>query len=160
MIVVSDTSPINYLILIGNAHLLEKLYGRVMIPQVVWIELRVEGAPAPVQEWTGNLPGWVEVREVSDPDPTLALDPGERAAITLAQRVKADAILIDERLGREAAKSRGLAVVGTLGVLEVAAERGLIDLAASLVRLRQTSFRAPAILLEEMLERYAQRKQE
>lgn len=106
MIAVSDTSPINYLILIGDAHLLEKLYGRVMIPQAVLTELQAEGAPAPVQEWTANPPGWVEVREVPDPDPTLALDPGEREAITLAQRVKADVILLDEHGGREAAKSR------------------------------------------------------
>jgi predicted nucleic acid-binding protein len=160
MIVVSDTSPLNYLILIGQAALLEQLYERVMIPQAVWVELQAAGAPASVQEWIANLPGWIEICEVPDPDSTLLLDLGEREAITLALRVKADLILLDERSGREAAKARGLAVTGTLGVLEAAAEQGLIDLAASLARLQQTTFRAPAILLEEMLERDAQRRQE
>jgi predicted nucleic acid-binding protein len=117
MIVVSDTSPLNYLILIGEAHVLEKLYGRVMIPRAVWKELEAEGAPASVQEWRANLPAWIEVCEVTDPDPTLALDPGEQEAITLAERLKADLILLDERSGRETAKARGLAVIGTLGVL-------------------------------------------
>ncbi|OLE51696.1 MAG: hypothetical protein AUG51_21725 [Acidobacteria bacterium 13_1_20CM_3_53_8] len=160
MIAVSNTSPLNYLILIGDAHLLEKLYERVMIPQAVLTELQAEGAPASVQEWMANLPGWIEVREVPDPDPTLALDRGEQEAITLAQKVKAGVILLDERRGREAARSRGLMVVGTLGILEAAAEQGLIDLKASLARLQQTTFRAPAILLEEILERHARRKQE
>ncbi|MDT4896149.1 MAG: hypothetical protein QOH25_1226 [Acidobacteriota bacterium] len=160
MIVVSDTSPLNYLILIGQAWLLEELYERVMIPQAVWAELQNIAAPAPVLEWVANLPAWVEVHEVPDPDPTLSLDPGEQEAITLAQRLKADVILLDERSGREAATARGLAVTGTLGVLEAAAEQGLVDLAASLARLRQTSFRAPAILLEEILERHVRREQE
>jgi predicted nucleic acid-binding protein len=160
MIVVSDTSPLNYLILIGQARLLEELYGRVMIPQAVWVELQNNAAPALVQEWAANLPAWIEVHEVPNPDLTLRLDLGEQEAITLALRVKADVILVDEHGGREVAKSRGLAVTGTLGVLEAAADQGLIDLAASLTRLRQTSFRAPAILLEEILERHAQRRQE
>lgn len=160
MIVVSDTSPLNYLILIGQLRLLEELYGRVMIPQAVWTELQDSAAPAAVQEWIANLPDWVEIHEVSNPDTTLQLDAGEQEAITLAERVKADLILLDERIGREAAKVRGLAVTGTLGVLEAAAEKSLIDLAAALARLQQTTFRAPATLLEEMLERHAQRRQE
>jgi predicted nucleic acid-binding protein len=69
-------------------------------------------------------------------------------------------VLLDERRGREAAKERGLAVIGMLGVLEAAAEQGLIDLAEALARLRQTNFRAPAILLEEILERHTRRRQE
>lgn len=101
MIVVSDTSPLNYLILIEEVHLLGKLYGRVMIPRAVWKELQAEGAPMMIQKWRANLPAWIEVHEVVDPDPTLALDPGEREAITLAQQVKADLILMDERSGRK-----------------------------------------------------------
>lgn len=106
MIVVSDTSRLNYLILIGQAQLLEKLYGRVLIPQAVWSELQSGGAPQAVQEWMVNLPGWVEISEVPDPDSTLRLDPGEQEAITLAQRLKADPVLLDERRGREMARLR------------------------------------------------------
>ncbi len=53
----------------------------------------------------------------------------------------------DEKKARQVARQRGLPVAGTLGVLDVAAKRGLVDLADALDRLRQTNFRAPARLL-------------
>jgi predicted nucleic acid-binding protein len=150
MIVVSDTSPLNYLILTGYVHLLEALYGRVVIPRAVWDELRQPGAPAPVRQWVEALPAWVEVREASAPDASLHLDPGEREAITLALELRADLVLLDERRGRREAAGRGLAVTGTLGVLDAAARRGLIELPEALTRLRQTSFRARPSLLREL----------
>ncbi len=51
MIVVADTSPINYLILIGDIELLEHLFKQVFIPQGVIDELHHERAPVPVREW-------------------------------------------------------------------------------------------------------------
>lgn len=65
MIVVSDTSPLNYLILIGAEDLLPKLFGRVIIPQAVFDELNAAGAAAPVRDWTRNLPVWIEVKQTS-----------------------------------------------------------------------------------------------
>lgn len=150
MIVVSDTSPLNYLILTGYAHLLEALYGQVVIPRAVWDELRKPGAPAPVQEWVDSLPAWVEVREASVPDTTLNLDPGEREAISLALELQADLVLLDERRGRREATGRGLAVTGTLGVLDAAARRGLLELPEALAKLRRTSFRVQPGLLREL----------
>ncbi|HEX8137560.1 MAG TPA: DUF3368 domain-containing protein [Pyrinomonadaceae bacterium] len=158
MIVVSDTSPLNYLILIGQAEVLERLYGRVLVPQAVWSELQSGGAPVPVQEWVANLPGWVEISEV--PDSTLKLDPGEQEAITLAERLKADLVLLDERRGREMVRMRGLAVIGTLGVLEAAAAQGLLDLPVAMEQLQKTSFRVSAVVIEEMLARHVRREQE
>lgn len=157
MIVVSDTSPLNYLILTGYAHLLESLYGRVVIPSAVWEELRQPGAPAPVKQWVEDLPAWVEVREPAAPDATLNLDPGEREAITLALELRADLVLLDERRGRREAVGRGLSVTGTLGVLDAAAERGLVELAEAVARLRQTTFRVPPSLLHELLARGRER---
>jgi predicted nucleic acid-binding protein len=153
MIVVSDTSPLNYLILTGYVSLLEALYGRVVIPRAVWDELRKPGAPAPVREWADGLPGWAEVREPATPDATLNLDPGERDAITLALEMRADLVLLDERRGRREAVGRGLAVMGTLGVLDAAAARGLVELPEAFARLRQTTFRVPPSLLQELLGR-------
>jgi predicted nucleic acid-binding protein len=157
MIVVPDTSPLNYLILTGYVHLLEALYGRVVIPRAVWDELRKPGAPAPVREWTDGLPGWIEVREPAAPDAALNLDPGERDAITLALELRADLVLLDERRGRREAVGRGLAVTGTLGVLDAAAERGLIKLPEAIAGLRQTTFRVPPSLLQELLARGRER---
>jgi predicted nucleic acid-binding protein len=75
------------------------------------------------------------------PDAALAhLDPGEQEAILLAEELRADLLLMDDQEGRQEAERRALRVTGTLGVLERAAERGLLDLPAVLARLQATNF--------------------
>ncbi len=91
MIVVADTSPLNYLALIGEAQLLHQLYGRVLVPQAVAQELLHPAAPAIVSEWIRHRPAWLDVVEVKGEDPSLAnLDPGEREALILAQKLSPD----------------------------------------------------------------------
>ncbi|MFL6600372.1 MAG: hypothetical protein ACJ8R9_03500 [Steroidobacteraceae bacterium] len=94
-----------------------------------------------MREWAHNLPTWVEVKAPKALDPTLGVDAGEMEAICLAEEIKAAAVLIDDRAGRNAASRRGLAVIGTIGLLEQAAARGMIDLPQSLQRLQQTNAR-------------------
>lgn len=158
MIVVSNTTPLNYLVLIGQQELLARLFERVIIPQAVWTELQAEGTPKSVRDWLANQPVWLEVRQANLPtDAALArLDGGEREAILLAQELKADLLLIDDKDGRLEAARRNLLVVGTLGVLDKAAERGLLDLPEALSRLQQTSFRAAPLLLKSLLEKDAE----
>ncbi len=79
----------------------------------------------------------------SDPDLGF-LDPGERAALTLAQMLNADELLIDEQAGREEASRRRLHVTGTLGVLADAHLAGLFDFEQALALLRSTNFRLSA----------------
>ncbi len=157
MIVVSDTSPLSYLVLIQHADVLPALFGRVLAPPAVIAELRHPGTPAAVRAWAETAPAWLEVRAPASLDPTLQLGPGEVEAISLAREVKADAVLIDERKALTAARKCGLFVTGTLGVLEIAAEKGLIALPAAFAALRQTSFRVSDGLLDEMLPRDRQR---
>src|SRR5437870_12404747 len=114
MIVVSDTTPINYLILIDHVHLLHELSGRVALPQAVYDELQRESTPDKVRHWIFNRPEWLEVHLVHTPDSTLKLGLGEREAITLAQELQADLILLDDGNARRAAQARGLRVTGTL----------------------------------------------
>jgi hypothetical protein len=85
-VVVADTSPLNYPILIEAIDLLPRLYGRIVIPNEVLNELIDAGAPLRVSEWATKLPEWVEVRSAAlTNDPTLSLlDEGERCAILLA----------------------------------------------------------------------------
>jgi len=93
MIVIADTTTLNYLILIDLTRILAELFGQVVIPQAVLNELQSPQAPEEVREWFAHCPDWLVVREVPQPDPTLAhLDPGEREAITLAQELQADLI--------------------------------------------------------------------
>ena len=87
-----------------------------------------------MRAWAQQPPGWLDVLQAPDTDdPTLyALDKGEKAAIALSLALKADLILIDDRKGSAAAVNKGFEVVGTLGVLDLAAGRGIIDLDALL----------------------------
>jgi len=154
MTVISNTSPLNYLALIDLQHILPALFGRVLIPEAVWHELRSPAAPQPVKAWLDTLPSWLDRRVVSQVPPDLQyLDPGEREAIALAQSTDASLVLLDERRGRQVARNLGLAVSGTLGVLDLAARRGLVDLAESLERLERTTFRSTPRLLRSIREK-------
>jgi predicted nucleic acid-binding protein len=158
MIIVSNTTPLNYLIIIGEAGILHQLFGQVVIPQAVIAELQRPETPDIVRRWISQHPSWLEVRAPSAVDTTLRLGAGEREAISLAQELKADQILLDDKQARKAALERGLAVTGTLSVLEAAGQRDLINLPAALERLRQTDFRAPTQLVEDILRRHAERE--
>lgn len=149
MIVVADTSPINYLVLIEEIDVLAKMYGRVVIPPAVRDELLRPSAPGIVRGWIGQMPSWLEVHAPANaPDASLAeFDPGERDAILLAGELGADQLIVDDRQGRRAAESRGIPVMGTLGVLREAAAHGLVNLPRAVERLQRTSFYiAPEIL--------------
>ena len=153
--VVADTSPLNYLILIDHINLLPQLYGRVLIPESVLNELSAIETPQLVRNWATNLPEWIEVSPATPIDDAelRRLHAGERDVISLALTVHADAVLMDERRGRQEAENRGLKPIGTLGVLVAAHERGLIDLRSTIDALRQTSFHASPKLLATIVER-------
>ena len=85
------------------------------------------------------------------------LQPGEQAAILLAESVKADVILLDEKAARRVAADRGLRVTGLLGVLGEAATRGLVELAPVIDILRTTSFRSSPALLKATLDHFGSR---
>lgn len=153
MIVVSDTSPLNYLVLIGQEELLPKLFGRVIIPQIVFDELKGYGAPTMILEWIENLPAWVEIQQTNlIAAPSLdILDKGERDAILLAQELSADLVLLDDRQARNAALDLGLTITGTVGVLDKASRAGLIDLRLVLKNLQNTNFYVANELIDKLL---------
>jgi predicted nucleic acid-binding protein len=153
MIVVSDTSPINYLLLIDQIDLFPRLFRQIIIPDVVRGEMLDADAPAILQQWIANPPSWLIIEAVQTIDETLnILDPGEQAAITLAQTLPADLLIIDERLGRRIASERGIPIIGTLGILDDASSRGLIELSDTIARLQQTNFRISHRIIEKLLE--------
>jgi predicted nucleic acid-binding protein len=89
----------------------------------------------------------------------LRLGVGERDVIVLAQALQADLLVMADLEGREEAERPAFAVMGTLRVLELAAESGLLDLPIAIGTLQATSFYAPASLIREMLARDATRKE-
>lgn len=155
-LVIADTGPINYLIQIGHIELLPRMFERIALPSAVQAELSNPLAPLPVRRWIANPPIWLEIHATPDVGQMLVegLDEGETAAIALAEVLHADLLLIDERAGFRVAKRRGLRVTGTLGVLDLAAERGLLEFAAAIRELERTSFRLPAKLIDELLAKH------
>jgi predicted nucleic acid-binding protein len=143
MIVVADSGPLHYLILLEQTELLYRFYGQVIVPEAVLRELTASRTPDLVRNWLSKPPSWFRVQSVPAAELALVtseLDPGEREAIALAQLLGADLLLIDETMGRAEASRRSLRVTGTLGILRVAAERGLIHVPEVLARLHETSF--------------------
>lgn len=153
MIVVSNTTPLNYLVLIDAIHVLPDLFREVLVPPVVIAELQHTDTPPEVQAWVQSKPPWLRQQAPKYVDPAIKLHAGEAHAIALAEEVEADRILIDERKGRSVAQARGLRVIGTLAVLDTAAARQLIDLGETLRKLRKTSFRLSNELEAELLAR-------
>lgn len=142
MIVVSDTSPINYLVLIGQTELLPRLLGEVIIPDAVFRELNAQRTPKKVVEFLRDMPEWLSIMSASlliDQE-LEELGTGEREAILLAEELGADALLMDDLAGRLAAERRGVAIIGTVGFLERAADKGLLELDASLGALKTLGF--------------------
>jgi len=158
MIVVSDTSPLNYLVLINQIDLLPKLFGQVIIPEAVLSELSHSGSPEAVRKWADAAPPWLTIRIVSPIQLPSTLGPGETEAISLAIELNAELLLLDDRKARNLARERGLNVAGLLNLLETASIRELVDLPRVIARLRQTNFRAPADIVRAMLQRHGQRR--
>lgn len=129
MIIVSNTTPLSELAKVGQIDLLREIFGQVIIPQQVYDEVTTGTHPAATE-----VPSltWIEVRSIADQEqvsilPTQTeLDLGECATIVLAEELEADRVLIDEWAARKVAQSRSLPVTGTVGILLVAKNRGLI----------------------------------
>jgi len=160
-IVVADTGPLHYLVLTGDIALLPTLFEKVLTPERVRDELAHAEAPAVVRAWIAAPPSWLDIRPVEgEPgaDDLAALDAGERDAIALALATKADLLLMDDQGGVAVARRRGFAVTGTLGLLDLAARKGLVDLAAAFTRLKATSFYYRQGLLDALLAQHEAKK--
>jgi predicted nucleic acid-binding protein len=158
-VVVADTGPLHYLVLIGEVDCLPRLFETVLVPEMVRDELSRARTPPSVRAWMASPPAWLQIM----PSPHLEtlllpeLDAGERAAIALATSLPANLLLIDDRRGSAAAIAQGLETTGTLGLLDRAARHGLIDLAASLGRLKATNFRYRPEMLDALLAQHRER---
>lgn len=160
MIVIADTSPINYLVLIDQVNVLPRIYGGILIPRAVYDELQDSASPHKIRDWLSTCPDWLQVSDAVFPPDTLLdiLDMGERDAILLAESIRAERLIIDDMDGRREAESRHLAVIGTLGILAEAARRDLLDLSRALADLRQTNFYAAPALIEMLLANESDRR--
>jgi predicted nucleic acid-binding protein len=147
---------------VGEAEVLHRLYGQVLVPLAVIEELQRGRTPKTVRSWVSDPPSWLEIVKrglvVASGLGLELLGDGEREAIALALNQHADMLLMDDREGVEKARSLGLTVTGTLGVLQRAAERRLLDLPQVIMRLQSTNFRASPEVIRALLEQNAGRK--
>lgn len=144
MLVVSDTSPVLNLAVIGHLDLLRQQFGEVVIPPAVQAELKVDSDLPGTDEIRQALTdGWLRKVEMQNDQVTRALkrelDDGEAEAIALALELGVKAILMDEREGRLVAKTMGLAPIGVLGVLVRAKQAGVINSLREILEMLQTN---------------------
>lgn len=145
MIIISDTTPLRYLIQIEKVDILEKLFGKIIIPEKVAEELQRAKTPQKVKDLIQSNPAWLEIRkaDLSVFTPQKRIDDGEREAFALAIELNADAVLLDDKSATSEAERLSLKVIPTFTILEGAAESGLIDLRQTIDDIRKTSFRLP-----------------
>lgn len=151
--VVTDASPLIALHQIDHLELLRRLFGAVVVPPAVAREV----APSV------TLPGWITMRSLQQPVAgeilRASLGAGESEAISLAQELRAEWLLLDERSARRLAQALGLRVAGTLGLLNRAKEKGLLDTVRPHVEaLLQRGFHATPALVERILSEAGEKK--
>lgn len=139
-VVVSDTSPLRALEHLGQLHWLNEFFDQVFLPPAVAVELRqppVAFKPLDLSTWP-----YLQVRAPQSATRVAELrsmlDAGEAEAIALAEELRADVVLIDELAGREVARQGGFTVVGTLGILLEAKQRGVCPAVRPLLDCLQT----------------------
>lgn len=160
MIVISDTTAIHYLVLIGKESILTSLFDQIIIPDAVVSELSHPNAPEMVRRWIEKMPEWAVVKSASGVylQTVEGLGIGEASAIAIAMEINSDFILLDDRQAVREAERRGLKILSTFAVLEVAAIRGLIDFEEAIADLSETNFRfPPSHIMEDYLSRNQRR---
>jgi predicted nucleic acid-binding protein len=154
--IVSNTSPISNLAKVGQLDLIRQLYGVILIPNAVYEELLDERAGETVITAVQSAT-WLEIHSVQNQELVNELrdrvNVGEAEAIALAVEVAATRLLIDERLGRQAATEQGLTVTGVLGILVAAKRQGLIGAVKPMMDalITQASFRISSQLYADIL---------
>ncbi len=124
--VICNTTPIITLLSISKLDLLHQLYRRIIIPRGVFEEIEQGKDKKFYQDL--SIVDWIEIKSISLPNLfTGVLDKGEAEVIMLAKELKADLVIIDEKLARRHAQKEGLKVTGTLGILVKAKRLGLIN---------------------------------
>jgi hypothetical protein len=156
VIIVSNTTPLSELAKVGQLNLLPEIFGRIIIPVEVYNEITTGNHPAVKAVQSVE---WIDVLAIQTQTKVLQLqrefklDLGESATIILAEELKANRVLIDEKLGRKVAQSRNLPVTGTIGLLLVAKQKGIItEIKPILDQFLQQGKRISSILYQEVLD--------
>lgn len=153
MLVVSDSSPLNFLVRMNLREIPGQVFGQVWIPPQVAAELDAPNSPHEVRRFIESPPAWLRIEAPRSELHLPKLDPGEVSAISLAVERKAEFVLIDDGPARRVAFALGLSVIGLLGVLGRASARGLIDFRESAARI-PADYRIDQALLDKLIKQH------
>lgn len=124
---VSNTTPIISLACIDQLPLMEKLFGKIYLPEAVYNEITVHRYPG-YKDLSGGMFEVVSVKNSAYLDLLLnELDAGEAESIVIAKELPASTLIIDERIGYKIANTQGVYTIGTLTVLLMAKNKGIIQ---------------------------------
>lgn len=136
MVIVSDTSPVSNMLIIGELELIYKTVGKIIIPQTVATEIRALKR-FEIDLTSFETANWIEIKKPKDisfvKELSLELDAGEAEAIALSKQLNADYIIIDERIGRIIAKKYNQQIIGLLGILIQAKQKGIVPEIKSII---------------------------
>jgi predicted nucleic acid-binding protein len=128
MVVVSNTSPLSNLAIVGRLTLLRDQFGSVLVPAAVRRELmQLRHAAAAQLLDAAFRDGWLQVSPLLRPVPGhlgAGLHAGEAEALALALERRADLALLDDGDARRRAAEAGVRISGVLGVLLRAKQNG------------------------------------
>lgn len=140
--VIVNSTPIIALASIGELHILEDMYQKILIPEAVYMELTVKDDTVSDQLRSAE---WIHTKRITNADDKrmykARLHAGEVEVMILAQEESADLVILDDYAARKTAAYLGLTVTGTLGVIVKAKQRGFVQDAMPLVSaLEETGF--------------------
>ena len=125
-LVIADSGPIFSLALIDKLELLNSLFDDIKIPQAVWDEISIDDTKPFhkricifFKDKISQIKGFNDL--------TFVMDYGESQSVILYKELQADFLLIDDKKARNIAENLGINCVGTLGLLSIAKDKGLID---------------------------------
>lgn len=118
--IVCNSTPLIALSKINRFYILQNLFETITIPKAVYSEVIAAGQGRAGEPELRNA-GWIKTSQVGNRDLVdflkITLDAGEAEAITLAKENCANLLIIDDGAGRRMAKSTGIPITGTVGLL-------------------------------------------
>jgi predicted nucleic acid-binding protein len=145
-IIISDTSCLILLEKIGALHFLHYLFGQVIITKEI------------AEEFSLELPDWFKIEQpknkIYQKILEASLDKGEASAIAFAIEQNDCLLIIDDLKGRKYAEQLGITITGTLGIIVLAKQNGLIiSVKPLLEKIKTTNFRLNFELEQDILQK-------
>jgi predicted nucleic acid-binding protein len=142
-VIIADTSCLIIYDKINKLEILQRTFTELIVTREV-------------SEEYGELPNWIKIRDLEDEEQYLKLaenlGKGEASSIALALEIKSSLLILDEKKGRKIAEELGIEIIGSLGVLIKAKDKGIIkSIKEVLALIEKTNFRISEAIKKKLL---------